>query len=398
MEVKRVLSWFENGQLIRPRANHDIPDAVELIRAIAHLCGAHDLELSRKSQQLVQRIGPAEHYVFVVIDGLGLQLLTDTIDSGFLLDHLSGELQAVFPSTTAAALTAFATGAYPAAHGVPGWWSYVDEHNLTAVSLPFIERYTGKPLQALGVRREDIFELPSLLKRFQYDIRTVNLRDFAGSVFSTYAAGDREQIAYTTVEDGVDRVARRVREADRPSYTHFYVPQLDSLCHRCGVCDSRIHDLLRMIDNEMARLHEQIDGRARLVISADHGHVNVAPGKVLVLEADSSLLDDLLCPPTGDGSVPIFHVKPQRHEHFQENFCERYGEHFALLTRDEVEEMRLLGPEPLSPRARRRFGDYIGIAPVPTTLHYQYSEQHPTLPGIHSGLRPGEMRIPLILG
>lgn len=147
MEVRRVLSWFESGRLARPRANPDVPDAVELIRAIAHLCGATDLELSRKSQQLVERIGPAEHYVFVVIDGLGMQLLTETMKDGFLREHLSGELQAVFPSTTAAALTAFATGAYPAAHGVPGWWSYIEEHDLTAVSLPFVERFSHKPLK-----------------------------------------------------------------------------------------------------------------------------------------------------------------------------------------------------------------------------------------------------------
>lgn len=224
------------------------------------------------------------------------------------------------------------------------------------------------------------------------------MRDFANSTFSTYAAGDREQIGYSTVADGVDRVVQRVSDANGPSYTHFYVPQLDTLCHRCGVRDARIGDLLKNIDHEMARLERGLNDRARLVISADHGHIEVAPGEISVLEPDSPLLDDLRCPPTGDGSVPLFHVKPGRHEHFAAEFRARYGEHFALLSRDEVEELRLLGPDPLSARARRRFGDFMAIAPAPATLHYQYSEQHPALPGIHSGLRPGEMRIPLILG
>lgn len=191
--------------------------------------------------------------------------------------------------------------------------------------------------------------------------------------------------------------AAGVERARGPSYTHVYVPQLDTLCHHCGVRDPRVRELLIELDGQMARLHEALEGRTRILISADHGHVNVGPGKVLLLEEHDPLLDDLLCPPTGDGSVPLFHVKPGRHEHFTREFRSRYGASFALLALDEVEELRLLGPEPLSPLARRRFGDYMGIAPDPTTLHYQCSEKHPSLPGIHSGLRSGEMRIPLIV-
>src|ERR1051326_2084293 len=61
--------------------------------------------------------------------------------------------------------------------------------------------------------------------------------------------------------------------------------------------------------------------------------------------------------------------------------------------------MKLLGPEPLSPLAKRRFGDYIGIAIKPVTLKYK-APQHMARPdhlGYHAGLSPAEMRIPLIV-
>src|SRR4029079_4409375 len=144
---EQLWSWFDSGTLVRPRAA-EVPTSVDLIRALTFLCGATDLNLSPQAQDLVQRIGPARHYVLAIVDGLGLELLQQQLQSGFLLDHLKTRLEAVFPSTTGAAMTSIATGVYPGEHGVPVWWVWLDEHNLSIVSLPFVERLTGRALMA----------------------------------------------------------------------------------------------------------------------------------------------------------------------------------------------------------------------------------------------------------
>ncbi len=71
----------------------------------------------------------------------------------------------------------------------------------------------------------------------------------------------------------------------------------------------------------------------------------------------------------------------------------------AVLSLDEAEEMRLFGPEPLSDQARRRFGDYIGVTPEPLSVGYHQSEEDFGLRnvGIHGGMSPDEVRIPLIV-
>ena len=69
----------------------------------------------------------------------------------------------------------------------------------------------------------------------------------------------------------------------------------------------------------------------------------------------------------------------------------------SLTSVDEAEKLHLFGPGPLSPVARRRFGDLVGVAYRPATISY-----HP--PGkpvgnlyvaVHAGLSPQEMLVPL---
>jgi hypothetical protein len=109
-------------------------------------------------------------------------------------------------------------------------------------------------------------------------------------------------------------------------------------------------------------------------------------------------MDCLECPPTGEPSVPFFHVKRGRIRNFRKMFENAYGDYFALLTASEVEKLRLLGPEKLSPLTKARLGTFIGIEPRPTSLNFRPRGGKVTLNrGIHAGLTREEMMVPLIL-
>src|SRR3990172_3184585 len=124
-DLERVLGWFESGALLHPSA--EAPNTVDLSRALASLAGVGGLEMSPAALQLAELIGEAGHYVFVLVDGLGMNLIEEQPTGAFLRNHLALELRAVFPATTAAALTSLATGLWPAEHAVPAWWTYLPE-------------------------------------------------------------------------------------------------------------------------------------------------------------------------------------------------------------------------------------------------------------------------------
>jgi len=201
-----------------------------------------------------------------------------------------------------------------------------------------------------------------------------------------------------TLDEGFQAVHRRVMGAERPSFTYLYLPQVDALCHREGTASDGMAPLLADLDARLGAMCEALDGRARLIVTADHGEVDTPPDRRFVLDAASPLLDALVCPPTGEPTVPILHARPGRQERACELLADRTDGAFALLTADQVEALRLLGPEPLAETTRQRLGDLMGIAGEPTALYTAGPNgQVRVHVGVHAGLTPSEMWVPLIL-
>ena len=101
------------------------------------------------------------------------------------------------------------------------------------------------------------------------------------------------------------------------------------------------------------------------------------------------------CAPTGEGRTPHFHVRPGR----KRNWSSASRDRPALLSQGEAEKLGLFGPEPLSALARRRFGDYVGITLAPSNPAYYESADSTSLRhiGVHGGMCPAEVRIPLAI-
>jgi hypothetical protein len=215
-ELERVLAWFAEGRLIQPTADPR-PDLVDLVRSIALVCGA-PLPASGRQRELAERIGAHDHLVFVLVDGLGIELLREHARerSGFLASLPAQELLATFPSTTAVALTSLATGEHAARHGITGWNTHIAEAGITAEILPFVERFSKRPLADFGVSGESVFSIPSLMRAFARDRVVVTRSYVAGSIYSRYWSGDSPCLGYERIPDAVDAVIGRTRSARAP--------------------------------------------------------------------------------------------------------------------------------------------------------------------------------------
>src|SRR5271157_980581 len=75
------------------------------------------------------RTGDKEKKIFLVLDGLGYDLIKEFVSDrrgeGFFEGAKVGRLTTLFPSTTTAVLTSFETGVTPAEHGIIGWTVFV---------------------------------------------------------------------------------------------------------------------------------------------------------------------------------------------------------------------------------------------------------------------------------
>ncbi len=402
VEIARLESAWGRGDLLAP----NLGDAhfVDLVRAIAHVTGVPDIELSDHGRAIANELATAEHLVFVLSDGLGLDCVHALDDESWLRSHLAGPLQAVFPATTSTALTTVASGAWPAQHGVPGWWTYLPRLEEAVRILPFDTVKDGTDLASLDVTIDEVFPAPALIPRNDRESLLMMPQSLVNTPFTRYLGGDAERLGYSTHADGARAIVERIAEAGGPTFTYFYTPQPDQLLHRYGADHDRVRAAIEDLDHALADLDLELAALqrpARIVVTADHGHLEVGPGEYHPIEPGSPVLAPLRCPPSGDVRTLYWHVREGEHEAFRRCFEREYGQYAFLLSTDEVEQLGLFGPEPLSDEMRLRVGDFTSIAIGGVVMRWSGApdeERFKKQRSHHSGLSEQEMRVPLILG
>jgi hypothetical protein len=393
---------FARGTLVRPTDSE--PNLIHLIRAIAARAGVPDLDTAPAVKQLLELIAPAQHLIFVLLDGMGMNLLRRLPTESFMARSLRREIRAVCPSTTACALTTVATAAYPNQHGATGWFIYLADRQprpITIATLPFVERFSGESLASRGIKVEDVLSLPPILPRMKCQQTLVLTPPYiAHTPYNVWSRGGTPGVGYTSIPNAVDQIVERITSAgnDKTTYTHWYMPDIDSICHHKGVEHPDVIPLVMGIDAELGRLAERLAGRARIIVSADHGLIDVPRENQVLLRDGDPMLDWLAVPPTGDARMPIFHVREGRDpQGFAAAFNERFGNRMILIPTSEAERLDLFGPGRMSPAARQRFGHFIALTFCPATLSYHPSNKPvgELFIAVHAGLSPQEMWVPL---
>jgi hypothetical protein len=398
MGGERLKTLFEQGVIVRP--SHERGNLVHLVRAIAAGCGVDDIDTSGQTGELAGLIGPAEHLIFILLDGLGMNLVGKLPGESFLVSHLKRTLAATCPSTTACALTTVATAEYPNRHGVTGWFTYVPELELTATVLPFTERFSSEGLVRRGLKPADLVPLAPIIPRMGRTALTIVPHAIVNTPYNEWSRGGTEGKGYRTIPHAVDQILEYVKEARKPTYVHLYLPEVDTICHRMGSENDAVIPEVMKIDAQLSRLAAALEGRARIVVTADHGLIDVPEGKQALLTKGDPLVELLAVPISGDARMPVFHVKEGKKREFLAQVEGRFGEGIAFVATEEAEEMELFGPGKIGEGVTERFGDFVGFPFARATLAYHPPEKpvgH-LFKAVHAGLSPEEVWVPVCVG
>jgi len=397
-DVEKLLEKFARGDLLRP--DPEVPNLVDLARALAFRGGDEAADLTPGARGLVDQIGDAEHLIFVLADGMGLNLVEELPASSFLAAHRVGELRSVFPSTTATVLTTLATGAWPNQHGVTGQWTHLSEIGGAAAILPFAARSGGRSLASLGLTVEQVFPLAPVLGRMKRDVLALFPSRIVNSVTSTYFSGGRPRFGYESLPEAAEAIVERVRTAASPTYTYFYSPRIDTETHWLGVRHDDVRSAVNELNRIVERVAEGVAGKARIVLAADHGLLDASVTARHWIKPSEHLFSAVRASPSGDDRVLYFHLREGVAERFRGWLKAQYDDRFLLVSIDEAEELQLFGPGPIAPRVRERFGDLLMISAGPDVIEYVPTAgigRRVDLNAYHSGLSPAEMRVPLVV-
>ncbi len=334
----------------------------------------------------------AENVVFVLIDGLGDNYLRVNGARGTLARHRRGAISAVFPSTTATAITAGFTGATPIEHGLTGWDTYFSETACVGAPLPFVRRGEKRPL---GVPPGRLFVEPSYFDSLNDRVIVVTWNAIVDATYNAFHCGGAERRSYGDLGGFVEQTAAAVRSGPERKFIYAYWPQFDSLSHQHGVGSPEVRAHFDDLDRALGDLVARLAGSdTLLVLTADHGFVDVPPGESIDLPP--ALAAQLRFPLCGERRVAFCHVHDERI--FIEKTRELLGERADIRPSRELVDEGWFGPGRPHPRFAERIGDVaILMRGRGTVKDWVPGEHRHAFIGDHGGTSEDEMRIPLVV-
>jgi hypothetical protein len=325
----------------------------------------------------------AERVVLLVIDGLGWNQLAGRAAVTPALSALDGgAITTVAPSTTATALTSITTGLPPGEHGIVGYRMAVDGEVLNVLRWNTASGDARQSIPPTKVQVHPSFwgQRPPVVTR----------AEFASSGFTAAHLDQARFTGYRTIGTLVAEVVRLARAGE--PFVYAYYEGLDKVSHEYGL-GVAYDEELRWIDHMVAVLLESLPAGTVLVVTADHGQVDVGdhvvelPGEVLAHVAMQS----------GEGRFRWLHARSGHLTDLHAAAAELLGDRAWVRTRAEAIEEGWFGPIVTEPAANR-LGDVLLAAQQDVAFNDPNDTGPYLLIGRHGSLTEDEVLVPLLAG
>jgi predicted AlkP superfamily pyrophosphatase or phosphodiesterase len=333
---------------------------------------------------------PARHAsqcVLLVLDGLGWEQLRARADLAPALTRAVGidrAITSVAPTTTACALTSITTGLAPNRHGLLGYRLAFDGEILNAL------RWTvGSGPARDGRRRVPARSFQTCLPfaAAGRPVPVVSRSEFGGTGFTAAHLGDAPLHGYKVLSSLAPEVGRLLRAGE--PFVYAYYEGIDKVAHTSGLGD--LYDAeLRAVDRVVADVAAELPRGAVLVVTADHGQIDVGP-ELELLGPDIMDLVDFM---SGEGRFRWLHARPGAAAELLDA-ARRYGESTWVKGRDQLIDEGLFGG-PLDPSFIPRIGDVALIPQAAIAFVDPADTGESRLRSRHGSLTADEMLVPLV--
>lgn len=336
----------------------------------------------------------------LLIDGLGFHLLHEHADlAPTLVDLARPEpLDAAVPTTTATNLASLSTGTPPGEHGLLG----------ATVALPDGDR----PMSLLQWKLAGVgptVPLDEIQPPERFQPRPTLLELAAGAGLEPVIAGPRDHagsgLQRATLRGGThvgaDSPAELIRtvpdllgERDR-RLVYAYHGALDLAGHVHGIDSDEWRDELAAADRLVAGLAQRLPSGASLVVTADHGMVDVVEEDQIEVADTPGLLDGVR---VLAGEPRLRHVHVHRDRSARDalgRWQDELGDRCWVVGRDDAIGAGWFGDD-VTDTARTRVGDVVVAARAPVAIVQKAVDpRQRELIGHHGSLTDAERHIPL---
>ena len=329
----------------------------------------------------------ARHVVVVLLDGLGhYQLEARRGHAPFLRGAESAIISASFPTTTATSLALLGTGR---AAGLTGMTGYTARNPATG-GLANLVTWAGAD-EAHSWQREP--RLMALAADAGVAVTTLGKSRFDGSGLTRAVLDGGKFVGVDTLAASVDAA---IAASAGEGITYLYWSEIDAAGHAKGWESDQWVAALEEADRELARLARGIAKGSALVVTADHGMIDVAGeprwdvAEVPALSQDVEIV-------AGEPRAIHVHANPGTDPaSIATRWAEVLGDHAVVGTREQWIAAGVFGP--VAPHVEARIGDVV-VAMTGRATVVDARTQTPAsmaLAGMHGSLTLEELMVPLL--
>jgi hypothetical protein len=333
---------------------------------------------------------PRRGYCVLLVDGLGWQQLRGNAGAAPFLSSLPGRsITAAVPSTTATSLTSLGTGLPPGRHGVVGYQSRIPGRSALLNALDWDPT----------VDPEEYQPYPSLFAQARADgvaATVVSQRRFARSGLTRVSLSG---VRYSPADTAGERVAAVLDAVEaagsQPALVYAYDSDLDGTGHRHGVQAAPWRYQLATLDLLAEQLADALPTGCALLVTSDHGMVDVRREDQIDVEAFPALMDGVAL----IGGEPRFrqvYTAPGAAASVAACWREVLGERATVHTREQAVAAGWFGP--VEPRVAERYGDVLVACTERFVLLVpSIWPREQRMRGHHGSLTEAEMLVPCLV-
>ena len=339
---------------------------------------------------------PAVHKAVVILaDGLGVSSIRARAGHArFLSSRLnkSSIIDGVFPATTAAGIATLTTGQEPGQHGLVGYQVLDGVHDRVVNQLT---GWDDGMQPATWQRSRTVFDRAC----------DENVRSFAIGPSRFVASGFTQAVLrgaqYVAAQSLADRfaAARTILNKNPTALIYLYVAELDMAAHAHGWESDRWLAQLEALDSEVSRFALTLRSDEGLLLTADHGVIDVPSNKHVLFDTEPALITGVRHI-AGDPRCLALYLEPN-HPTVTANILadtwrSAQGDQAWVYTRAEAVEAGLYGR--VAEEVLPRIGDVL----VAARKSIAYYDSRPAdqrargMIGQHGSLTDEEVRVPLI--
>ncbi len=378
------------AELIRPAYGGGcLSELLGSVAAAQGLTGDNDDGLVRYENRL--GLPEADRYVVWLVDGLGWHnLRTEAAGAPWLAGLPDARtVTAPVPSTTTTSLTSFGTGTPPGVHGMVGY----------SFRLPGAKGAVLNPLTwNLPHNPRMVQPTPTVLERIQDEVgvTTVSLARFVDSGLTQAALRGGRFHGLVDEADEDARLEAMVTAATSSTRTlvYAYERRLDMIGHSRGWQSRDWREQLATLDRSVRAVRQALPDEVTLIVTGDHGMVDVPSDRRTVIEAVPDLAAGIDCV-AGEPRFRQLWSDREDPVWIARRWADVLGDSAWVRTRDEAIDDGWFGP--VADQVRARIGDVLVAIRDDSALMTRTAPHEQGMVGMHGSLTEAEMVVPLLV-